>query len=308
VQATIEQPVDAPFADSPALAPASTMVQPLNTRMRRVVDRARQLAGDSAPLLLHGEFGVGKRMLAGLIHRWGPRTQAPAILVRADSEGPLFPAPPAAQASPPGTLILDEIGEFTLAQQDRILALITANEAATAGTEARPAQARIVATASQDLYAAAKKGQFREELLSFLMDEALYLPPLRERPEDIATLAEGMLRHFGRMYHRPGLTLDSQTRLALREYAWPENVHELRNAVERLVLTSKRSEMAAAELQLPLAADSSCSLSGQFLSLDAMEKQHILRVIRATATLEEAARILRVDITTLWRKRRRYGV
>ena len=113
---------------------------------------------------------------------------------------------------------------------------------------------------------------------------------------------------MGRVYHRPGLTLEPEAKRALLEHSWPGNVNELRNAIERVVLTAKRPEIGESDFRLPTVADSSCNRSGRFLSLDAMEKQHILRVIRAASTLEEAARILHVDITTLWRKRRRYGV
>jgi NtrC-family two-component system response regulator AlgB len=203
--------------------------------------------------------------------------------------------------------VVEEIGEMTIAQQGEILALVAAAEGAGGGMEAARAP-RIVATTSQDLSAAARKGVFREELLSLLMDEALYLPPLRERPEDVTAMAEQMLTHFAGLYRRRVLTLEPEAKQALVGYPWPGNVHELRNTIEHVVLAASRAEVGESELRLPAVTDSGCGPSGHYLSLDAMEKQHILRVIRATATLEEAARILHVDITTLWRKRRRYGV
>ena len=146
------------------------------------------------------------------------------------------------------------------------------------------------------------------ELLSLLQDETLYLPPLRERPEDIAGLSERMLDQFASLYHRAAPSLEADAKRALLRHSWRGNVHELRNTMERVVLTVARPQVGEADLRLAAPTDSGCSDAGGFLSLDAMEKQHILRVIGATATLEEAARILRVDITTLWRKRRRYGV
>jgi NtrC-family two-component system response regulator AlgB len=188
------------------------------------------------------------------------------------------------------------------------LALIKASETGADPHEMLPQAVKIVATSSQDLSAAARKGALGEEILSLLMDESLYLPPLRERPEDIACLAEHMLAHFGRAYHRPGLSLEPDAKLALVRHAWPGNIHELRNAIERGALAARKPHIGEAELHLRSVPDSGGPRSGNLLSLDAMEKQHILRVIRATSTLEEAARILHVDVTTLWRKRRRYGV
>jgi NtrC-family two-component system response regulator AlgB len=294
------------------LAESMPIIDPHNTRMRRVNDRARHLAGDPAPLLLCGEFGVGKRLMARSLHNWGPRANSPCILVRAASADPVSSPREAAehlrQAGSEGTLVFEEIGEFPPAQQDELLALIAANDAGDETATMLPFHVKIVATTSKDLFAAARKAEFREELLSHLMDETLYLPPLRERAEDIVTLAEHMLTHFGHFYHRPELFLEPEAKLALVRYPWPGNIHELRNTIERVVLTAKKPAISEAEFRLRPAPESSCHRSGDYLSLDAMEKQHILRVMRASSTLEEAARILQVDITTLWRKRRRYGI
>ena len=300
--------------DQPAklALPSLAVIPPGNTRMRRLLDRARRLAGESAPLLLRGEFGVGKHVLAGLVHQWGPHPQSPCIFVRVVSAH-TSPALRDAverfrQSESKGTLVIEEIGELALAQQGEILALIAASEAGDAAENSMAMGVKIIATTSADLSPVVKKREFRAELFSLLMDEELYLPPLRERPEDIALLAEQMLAHFGLLYHRPGLSLEPEAKLALARYPWPGNVHELRNAIERVVLAAKRREIGEADFHLRATLDSGANRGGQFLSIDAMEKQHILRVMRATATLEEAARILQVDITTLWRKRRRYGI
>ena len=294
------------------LAESLPIIHPHNTRMRRVADRARQLAGNPAPLLLCGEFGVGKRLLAGLIHQWGPHADSPCVVVRAASANPVSSPRDAAvrlrQSESGGTLVFEEIGEFTVAQQDEILGLIAVHDAGDDPGATLPRNVKIVATTSKDLSMAARKGEFREELLSLLMDETLYLPPLRERPEDIASMAERMLAYFGQLYHRPELSLEPEAKLALARYTWPGNVHELRNAIERVALTAKKPEIGESDFRLRPAPESGCFRSGSFLSLDATEKQQILRVMRASSTLEEAARILQVDISTLWRKRRRYGI
>ena len=186
--------------------------------------------------------------------------------------------------------------------------MIATNDAGDDPEATLPRNVKIVATTSKDLSAAAKKAEFREELLSLLMDETLYLPPLRERPEDIASMAEQMLAHFGQLYHRPELSLEPEAKLALVRYPWPGNVHELRNAIERVALTAKSRRSGKRNSACDRPRSPAAIRSGSFLSLDAMEKQQILRVMRASSTLEEAARILQVDISTLWRKRRRYGI
>jgi NtrC-family two-component system response regulator AlgB len=289
-------------------------IRPANTRMRRVMDRARQLACDapSAPVLLRGEFGVGKRMLAHLIHQWGPHAAGPCILLRATcGDTPSSPRQAAdliRRRASRGTIVFEDIAEFTLAQQGEILALI-AEEGTGVRTEGTiPPGIKIIATTSGDLSALVRKGAFRQELLSLLMDDTLYLPPLRERPEDIANLAEKMLAHFTHQYRRPEMLLEPEANLALVRYAWPGNVHELRNTLERVVLAAKKPEVGELELRLRSVPDPGYNRMGDLFSLDAMEKQHIQRVMRASSTLEEAARILQVDITTLWRKRHRYGI
>jgi len=308
---TLDQPHDIPVTGPIGMAGPIPVIPPRNTRMRRVVDHARQLTSDSTPMLLRGEFGVGKRTLAGMIHQWGSSPHSPYISVAAAADS--SPSPREAgerlrRSESGGTLVFEEIGEFTRAQQDEILALITANDAGTDPKEMLPLMVKIVATSSQDLSTAVRKGDFCGELLSLLMDESLYLPPLRERPEDIVNLSEQMLAHFGGAYHRPGLALEPEAKLALVRHVWPGNIPELRNAIERVVLTARKSHIGEAEFHLRSASDSGSHHARDYLSLDAMEKQHILRVIRAAPTLEEAARILHVDVTTLWRKRRRYGV
>jgi NtrC-family two-component system response regulator AlgB len=303
----------AELRSSMGLATPIPVVRPFNTRMRRVTDRARRSAGDRSPLLLRGEFGVGKRVLAGLIHEWGPHPKSQCILVNAATKPGGVTSPRAAaerlrRADSQGTLIFEEIGEFTCAAQDEIRGLVAAGDGVNDSDEGLPTGVKIVATTSHDLSAAAQKGKFHEELLSLLMDEALYLPPLRERQEDIVNLAERMLAHFCPLYHRPAMTLEPEAKLAMARHPWPGNIHELRNSIERVVLAAHRPEIGEAELRLRPVSDSGCNGTGNYLSLDAMEKQHILRVMRAASTLEEAARILHVDITTLWRKRQRYGV
>jgi two-component system, NtrC family, response regulator AlgB len=297
------------------LTPRFPIIRPRNTRMRRVMDHAKQVAGSGLPLLIRGEYGVGKSMLAGLIHQWGSHSDGPCVVLRGSSDD--VPGSPAEAhgliervdvSAAGGTLVFREIGDFSLQNQAQVLRLLAMAEDRTGDESSGLNGIKIVVTTSADLSAAAGKGSFRADLLSLLMDEAIYIPPLRERAEDVTAMAEEILMHFARSYHRPDLTLVPEARLALLRHSWPGNVPELRNTIERVVLTARRPQIGESELRLRSAHDSGCHRNGEFLSLDALEKQQILRVIRAAPTLEEAARILQVDISTLWRKRRRYGI
>lgn len=281
-------------------------IQPGNTRVRRLIDRARQLADDPSSLLLRGEVGAGKCALARWIHHNSARRFEPCIVVRATSDissDALLKMIGSIESNSPGiTLILEEIAEFSDSLQQALLKLMSADYTH------RAIRAKIIVTSSQDLPLAARKKVVCEDLVSRLMDESIYLPPLRERTEDITLMADHMLAYFATRYHHPVLALEPEAKLALLRHSWPGNLHELRNVMDSAALLSKRDRIGESDLRLRSVTDSSHSRSGQFLSLDALEKQHILRVLQAAPTLEEAARILHVDITTLWRKRRRYGI
>jgi two-component system, NtrC family, response regulator AlgB len=280
-----------------------------NTRMRRLIDRLRSLSNDAGPLLLRGECGVGKRLMTRLIHRWAGHRSDPHNLLSCGQDTPEQLFRLIGESAEGGMLVLDEIGGLPLEAQALIVRLIDHKEPPLThnGTILR-GNPRIVATTSEDLHSLRKQGRFSEDLLSRLSDVAIHVPPLRERPEDILGLADQFLEVFGRQCHKGGLVTTAEARQALVDYHWPGNVRELRNVIERVVIGKQGTNIGAADLGLRRPRGTAGGGETPFLSLDAMEKQHILEVIQASPTLEDAAKILKVDITTLWRKRRRYGV
>jgi two-component system, NtrC family, response regulator AlgB len=217
-----------------------------------------------------------------------------------------------------GTLLLDEIGDLPLALQPKLLRFIQDREYERVGDPApRRADVRILAATNQDLERAAEEGRFREDLLYRLNVVTIEIPPLRERREDVLPLAERFLDLARREVRRPGLRFSEAARRALLAHAWPGNVRELRNAVERVAMLAPGDEVGeeslgiSAGLQTAAHADRAGKHGpavGDLIPLEALEEEHIRRVIARTASLAEAASVLGIDQATLWRRRKQYGI
>jgi NtrC-family two-component system response regulator AlgB len=164
-----------------------------------------------------------------------------------------------------------------------------------------------IAATNHDIETDVKTGRFREDLLYRLNVIEVHTPPLRERPEDILRLARRFLAFFARSAGRPTLELSKAAEAALLAYPWPGNVRELRNAIERAVILwpAQVIEPQAFPESIVSHATSGPQLGGDF-TLDTIEREHVIRVLARIKTLEEAAQILGIDSSTLWRKRKRY--
>jgi NtrC-family two-component system response regulator AlgB len=177
-------------------------------------------------------------------------------------------------------------------------------------SQQRQADVRIIAATNRSLDEEVKAGRFREDLLFRLNVIALVLPPLRERPEDVLPLAQHYLRFLERRQARPGLSFSKTAEQALQQHNWPGNLRELRNAVERAVILSEASQIEAEDLGLSSAAavEHAGLTLGADASLEEIEREHLARVVARAPSFEAAARILGIDVTTLQRKRKRYGL
>ena len=211
-----------------------------------------------------------------------------------------------------GTLFLDEIGDLPLALQPKLLRFVQDREYERVGeTRTRRADVRIVTATNVDLEAAVKDGRFREDLLYRINVVEVDLPPLRDRPEDVPGLAERFLREFAR--GRPIAGFTPAAAAALAAHRWPGNVRELRNVVERAVILCQGDEIgpeqfpAAVTAGSPAAADAEVAV-GDPVTLDRLEELHIRRVLARARSLDEAAATLGIDLATLWRRRKRYGM
>ncbi len=298
--------------------------------VQRVMEQARRVAATEATVLIRGESGTGKGVLARALHAWSGRAAAPFVTVSGPSLSPellestLFghirgaftdavrDAAGKVAAAEGGTLFLDEVGDLPPALQPKLLRFLQEKTYERVGeTTSRDADVRIVAATNRDLEAAVAAGSFREDLLYRLNVIELTLPPLRRR-NDAGVLADRLLAFFARQLGRRLDGFTPEARAAMAQYAWPGNLRELRNAVERAAILAAGPEVGLVDLperigQQDTAVGGPIEV-GRRVSLETLEDEHIRRVIGNTASLDEAARVLGIDASTLYRKRRRLGL
>jgi NtrC-family two-component system response regulator AlgB len=295
--------------------------------MQRAISRARQVADSEASVLIRGESGTGKNILARAIHHWSPRAGKPFAVVACPAlsaellESELFghvkgaftsairDNPGRIAASEGGTLLLDEIGELPLALQPKLLRFLQDRQYERVGDHVtRASNIRVVAATNADLQKAVAEGRFREDLLYRLNVIQIDLPPLRERSEDIPRFSGQLLAHFARQNRKPGLRFSDEALQAMKHHTWPGNVRELRNAVERAVILSRGDVVHVEHLSLGPAQAGALPRFGDPITLERVEELHIRGVLSSTPSIEKAAEILGMDTVTLWRRRKKYGI
>lgn len=295
--------------------------------MQRVVETAKKAAVSEAIVLLMGESGTGKSALARAIHGWSARAARPLAVVacpamppdlleselfghaRGAFTGAVRDNPGRIASCEGGTLFLDEIGDMAPSVQAKLLRFIQDKEYERLGESTpRRANVRIIAATNADLNRRVAEGRFREDLYYRLNVISITLPPLRERPEDIVPLAEEFLVHFCRANHKSIIGFSDEAAGALCGYAWPGNVRELRNTVERAVILSSGKKVERGDLPGTIAPVAGTPALGDLVPLSVIEELHIRRVIANTSSLQQAADVLGMDQTTLWRRRKSYGI
>ncbi len=295
--------------------------------MQRMLEMARQVADSEATILLRGESGTGKTLIAHAIHSWSSRASKPFGTVSCPSlsaellESELFGHAKGSftgalrdyrgriAACEGGTLFLDEIGDLPLPIQAKLLRVLQEKVYERVGDlETRKANVRIITATNMDLEAAIGAGRFREDLFYRLNVVEIVVPPLRDRREDILPIAESLLAFFARQNHRSILGFTDESAEALKNFEWPGNVRELRNAIERAVLLCREERIGVHLFPGKAKSADRPPGTGDLATMEEVERAHIRRVLSSSRSIEEACRILGMDSVTLWRKRKKYGL
>lgn len=294
--------------------------------MRNVQKAIGMLADSDASVLITGETGTGKEVVARAIHRHGHRAERPFVALncaaipaellesqlfghtRGAFTGAVADALGSFRAADKGTLFLDEIGDMTPPLQAKLLRVLQERVVTPLGGKPVAIDVRIISATHRDLSVAVKEGRFREDLFYRLGVVPLALPPLRERLADIVELAEHFLRLFGTTPHR----LSAEAAVLLLAHRWPGNVRELRNAMQRAAVLGRRDIIAAQDLNFLLPADdpSAPAEVGDLPGAVARLEQEMIRraLAETSGNRTEAARRLGIHRQLLHEKLRRYGI
>ena len=289
--------------------------------MRRLLELVRRVARTSEAVLVTGESGSGKEVIARAIHHFSLRSgrdwvdincaAIPEHLMESELfgyekgafSGALSSKPGLIELADKGTLFLDEIGELDGKLQAKLLRVLDhVPYYRVGGTRKVSVDVRIIAATNQNLEQMISEGRFRHDLFHRLSGMEVRVPPLRERPLDIDALAD---QHLKRTY--PGTILTDDARVRLRQYPWPGNIRELRHVLSRSALLIDDGRITAARLQIPSIPDH--GLAERTHNLDVLERQAIHRALEETGNhYGRAAGLLGISTKTLGRKLKAYGL
>lgn len=324
----LQREVAALRRDLSRVLPASGIVSK-SEAMQGILEMVQRVARTRATVLITGESGTGKEVVARAIHESGTPGQPfvavncaaiPENLLESELFGHKAGAFTGARRSKPGlfeeanggTLFLDEVVDLPLPLQGKLLRAIEQKEIMrVGGTSARVVDVRIITATHRDLQDRVRTGALREDLLYRLRVVGISLPPLRERREDISLLVDHFIDKYRREMKRKCLGVDAGAMAHLMAYSWPGNVRELGNVVERAMILLQSDTIGVEDLPLDLVGESEILTDTDDLraAMGAYEGEHIRRVLRAArGNREEAARRLRIDPSTLYRKMKEHDL
>ena len=299
--------------------------------MQRVYSLVEMVADSAVTVLLTGESGTGKELVARAIHNKSTRANGPFVTLNCGAlpenlfESELFGYEKGAftgamttkvgrfELADGGTLLLDEVGELSLKSQVDFLRVLETKEfRRLGGTKLIRVDTRIVAATNRNLEESVKEGDFRDDLYYRLNVVPIRLPPLRERADDIPLLVERFLAEFSSQHHREPKDVSREAMRLLRLYAWPGNIRQLRNLMERLVVTVKDSTLQPEHLPEEIQVskeDTPTMLVTLGSSLEEIEREAIRRTLaEVTNHRERAAKLLGISLRALQYKIKEYGI
>jgi DNA-binding NtrC family response regulator len=293
--------------------------------MQPVLEAITRVGPSDANVLITGEHGSGKEVVAQTLHAVSSRSTRPLVAVNAGAlpdgifESELFGHVKGAftdartdrigrfELADGGTLFLDEIGNVPIRQQAKMLRVLESGECERVGSSrSKRVDVRVISATNSDLQAACSSGQFREDLLFRLNTVEIHLPALRERREDIPVLAVHFLSRYATRYRRPIQGLDASALQLMLQYSWPGNVRELDHTLERAVLMCRGNEIQVADLGLNLQRPQTQNLED--LSLESVEAILIRKALqRFQGNVSQAADALGLSRGALYRRMEKYG-
>ncbi|MFD1000064.1 sigma-54-dependent transcriptional regulator [Ohtaekwangia kribbensis] len=330
VQSAYRRAVDKKENSSPKTSASSrsreTEIIGISPAFKQVIATVDKVTGTDANVLLLGENGTGKELIASLIHQRSQRKDEAFVKVDAGAlpatlfESELFGYKKGAftdaredrigrmEGANRGTLFLDEIGNIPVSLQVKLLAALQNREVTPLGSNRSiPVDVRLICATNLDLQQAVRSGQFREDLLYRLNTIVITLPPLRDRTEDIPMLVDHFIKIYTGQYHKEEKSISQDAIRYLQKYTWPGNIRELQHAVERAVILSDETTLQKRDFML----SSTTLVAGntEAFNLDEIERKTIQAAIQKyNGNLSKVAKELGVGRTTLYRKMEKYGL
>jgi two-component system response regulator HydG len=330
VQSAYRRAVDKKENSSPKTSASSrsreTEIIGISPAFKQVIATVDKVTGTDANVLLLGENGTGKELIASLIHQRSQRKDEAFVKVDAGAlpatlfESELFGYKKGAftdaredrigrmESANRGTLFLDEIGNIPVSLQVKLLAALQNREVTPLGSNRSiPVDVRLICATNLDLQQAVRSGQFREDLLYRLNTIVITLPPLRDRTEDIPMLVDHFIKIYTGQYHKEEKSISQDAIRYLQKYTWPGNIRELQHAVERAVILSDETTLQKRDFML----SSTTLVAGntEAFNLDEVERKTIQAAIQKyNGNLSKVAKELGVGRTTLYRKMEKYGL
>lgn len=298
---------------------------PAIVRLGKISSR---VVATQSPVLIQGETGTGKGVLARWIHENGPRARRPFLDLNCaglsrellESElfghqkgaftGAVYSKPGLLEVADGGTVFLDEIGDMELQVQSKLLKVLEERVFRRLGdVRDRAVDMRLISATHRELQESVCQQKFRSDLYFRVNIVLLKTPALRERVEDIAPLSQYLLRSITRHWGRPEMTIASSAMKALQSYAWPGNIRELRNVLERAVLVAESEVLGVEHLQFQTATPPGIFTAGAYGTLKQMERAYIHHILQAECgSIERAARRLGIPRSSLYNKMRRFEI
>ena len=294
-----------------------------NRDLLEVIELAETVADSDISILIRGESGTGKELMAEFIHEKSSRKNKLLIKVNCAAipegllESELFGHVKGAftgaskdrkgrfELADGGTLFLDEVGEMPTAFQAKLLRVLQSGQFESVGdSKTKKVNVRIISATNVNIEAGIEEKTFREDLFYRLNGVTIPIPPLRERPEDIELLVKHFIEKFSKNKH---FSITDEALLLLKNHSWRGNVRELENTIHRVVLLAKDAIVDTLHLPPEIKTTNNRS-SDSLLSLEKLKELHIKKVLEATSDFKETARILKIDLATLWRKRKKYSI